>query len=414
MKQPTDKWVLGGKLIMVVIIAMATLPIYLHPEKQRDFGINYAAPAAFQQGQQPYDTAVIAPLMRAPVAPFVYPPYTLYLLRPFTWFDFDTAARLYLTLKLIAFVGLLYLWHRLIDLNQYRGLLWALVPLAFSGSLLADLRSGNFSVFEQLFIWLGFYLYTRGRLVGFGIAILLSATFKLTPILLLGLLATRWRKKEVALGALLGVAFFGLLAATAAVWPELFREFLKNVHQLGGERGENNPSSWALVSDVANWFQLKLKWTIPAILPLAIDAVMALVVLAVSVVMFARLRLREGKRADLWRICLLCFLYALVLPRFKDYSYLLLIAPTFYVLCSSRWLNPVLPYCGLLIIYSYRNFQYLGTALQPFYRVQGEYFCLLLATALFALCCGCIWRETGPKSSQGNEEALQDARTETV
>jgi len=389
-----DIWVFGGMVIMAVIIAMATVSVYLQPEKQRDFAIAYAAATALDQGLQPYDTTVIAPMMRAPVAPYVYPPYTLYLFRPLTWFDFDTAARIYLTLKFITLGGLLYLWHRLIDLNQYRGLLWVVIPLAYSGALLADLRAGNISVFEQLFIWLGFYLYTRGRLVGFGLAIVVAALFKLTPILLLGLLATRWKKKELAIGAICGAVFIVLIGISAAVWPELFSAFLKNVHQLGGERGESNPSSWALVSDMAGWLQMKIHGNVPAIFPFCVYAVMAAAVLAVSIAMFCRLRFLEQKRGDLWRICLLCFLYALVLPRFKDYSYLLLIAPSLYVLFSGKWLNPLLPFCGLLIIYSYRNFQYLGTALEPFYQTQGAYYRLILAYALFVLCCCCVWRET--------------------
>lgn len=405
MKPRMDNWVPGGMLIMIVIIMVATLSLYLHPERQRDFNAAYAAAKALRQGLQPYDITVTAPLMRATPAPYVYPPYTLYLYRPFTWFDFAMAARIYLTLKLIALGGLLYLWHRLIDLNQYRGLLWALVPLAFSGTLLADLRAGNISVFEQLFIWMGFYCYTRGRLVGFGVAIILAALFKFTPILLLGLLAARWRKKELALGAGFGAGFIALIGISAAVWSNLFASFLKSVHGLGGEHGENNPSSWALVSDLANWLQLKTRCPIPVAVPLGIYAVMAVAVLAVSVAMFWRLRSLEAKRTDLWRICLVCFVYALVLPRFKDYSYILLIAPAFFVLCSSKWLNPLLPFSGLLIIYSYRDFQYLGTALEPFYQIFGTYYCLLLASALFALCCCSIWRESNQNHGRGRQEA---------
>src|SRR5215469_796895 len=111
MKSWTQRGACGGMLIMAIIIAMATLPVYLHPEKQRDFGVMYAAATAFKQGLNPYDPAVVGTLTREGIVPYVYPPYTLYFFRPFTWFDFSAAARIFLTLKLVAIAGLLYLWH---------------------------------------------------------------------------------------------------------------------------------------------------------------------------------------------------------------------------------------------------------------------------------------------------------------
>jgi hypothetical protein len=380
--------------LMIAIIIMASASLYVHPVKQRDFLGIYTAVSAFNQGHDPYGTAILPPVEGQDIAPFVYPPYTLHLFQPVTWFGFATSARIFLTLKLMALAGLIYLWHRLFNLNQYRGLFWVLIPLAFSGTLISDIRAGNISIFEELVIWTGFYLYTKNKTAGFGIAITLAAIFKLTPILLLGLLATKWRKKELLQGAFFGALLVILIAAGAMVWPELFASFLKNARGLGTEHGENNPSTWALIGDVASWLKTKTGFPLPAVIPQAIYAVVALGVIAVSAKIFSRLQSLEEKKADLWRICLLCLAFALVVPRFKDYSYILLIGPSLYVLASCKWVNPVVPLAALLAIFCYQSLQWLGTAMQPFYTVQREYYCLLMAWMVWGLCCYGIWRET--------------------
>jgi len=394
MKLQKDHWNCLGMFLMAAIIIVASASLYVHPVKQRDFLGIYTAVSAFNQGHDPYGTAVLPPVEGQDIAPFVYPPYALYLFQPVTWFGFATSARIFLTLKLMALVGLVYLWHRLFNLNQYRGLFWVLIPLAFSGTLISDIRAGNISIFEELVIWTGFCLYTKNKTAGFGIAITLAAVFKLTPILLLGLLATRRRKKEFLQGAFFGAALVILIIASAMAWPDLFGSFLRNARGLGGEHGENNPSTWALIGDVASWLKMKAGHALPAIIPLVVYAVVGLGVAAVSSKMFLRLQSLEGKKADLWRICLMCLAFALVVPRFKDYSYILLIGPSLYVLASSGWVNPVVPLGALLTIFCYQSLQWLGATLQPFYTLQREYYCLLLAWMVWGLCCYSIWRET--------------------
>jgi hypothetical protein len=81
-------------------------------------------------------------------------------------------------------------------------------------------------------------------------------------------------------------------------------------------------------------------------------------------------------------------------PRLKNYSYILFIGPSLYVLASANWVNPVVPLGALLAIFCYQNLQWLGSALQPFYTVQREYWCLLLVWMVWGLCCYSIWHET--------------------
>lgn len=406
----TDRWHLAGMCLMLGIFTLGLCSAYLHPEKperQHDFKVCYAAAAAFQQGLNPYDPAVLSGTMREPVVlPFVYPPHVLYVFRPFTWVDFTTAAQIYLTLKLAAAGLLLWIWVRLFDLHRWRGLLWVLAPLAFNGALLVDLRCGNVSVWEQLFIWTGFYLYARGRIAGFGIAIVLAAGFKLVPILLLSLLAARGKKKELAWGALMGGLFIAGLGASAAIRPDLFAGFLDNARRLGAERGMHNPSSWALINDVVRWIGMTTGKNLPVAVTVIFYAAFTSGVLAVSLGIYSRLNAMEEGRRVLWRICLLCLAYALVVPRFKDYSYILLIAPAFYLFSSWTRLNPLLPLCSLLAVSTCGYFRFWGKALEPLYRVQGEYYCLILAGVLWGITCWWICQGTKTVDDGGQGQRL--------
>ena len=388
---------LPGMLVMAVIFVMGVLSTCLHPLEEADFLGLYMAVVAFKQGLNPYHAAAVLHLK---LYPLLYLPYALYLFYPFTWLGYALAARIFLTLKLMAIVGLLSLWHRLFNLNQYRGLFYAVVPLAFGGGLLWDWRLGNVSIFEQLLIWLGFYFYCKGRNTVFGVAIILAGSLKFVPILLLGLLAARWRKKELWLGALCFVLFLVLVAAGAAAWPDLTGSFWENLHGLRRETGEGNAASWEFINDVTDWLLLKTGGRLPALAPFVIYAVLVGGILAVTGALFWRLRQMEQKRADLWRICLTCLAYALIVPRMKGYSYIILIAPAFFILNSSRWVNPVLPFYGLLVLFTFRSFQFLGPNLEPFYCFQNVYYCLWLACVLFALCCRCIWRETASPTNR--------------
>ena len=112
------------------------------------------------------------------VSTYLYLPHTLFLFRPFLWVGLWPASAIFLALKLAAVIGLLFLWHSIFNFSEY-GLFLVLVPFAFNGSFIADLRAGNISVFEQLLIWAGFYWYARNRIILFGVAILLAASFKL-------------------------------------------------------------------------------------------------------------------------------------------------------------------------------------------------------------------------------------------
>ncbi|MBW1713570.1 MAG: DUF2029 domain-containing protein [Deltaproteobacteria bacterium] len=319
-------------LVLVYALGLA-VNLARHPERyQWDLKTYFAAARAQAQGLDPYDLTALSQAAGQPIKHrFVYPPLTLFLFRPLARLDYDLVYYLFLALKLLALLALLRLWQRRF-LRFKAG--WLFVPfclLAFNGALYLDFRAGNVSVFEQLLLWAGLALYLENRLIGFSLLVLAAASFKLTPILFLGLLmlTNQGRERAVFFGA--GGLFVLIGLASFLCWPELSAGFWQNMKGLS-EGGPWNPASLPLIRDFFRWLGLDLP---PAI-------VWAVYLAAVTVVLAASWRAfhwfkslgPEQKRRRV--VFLACLVYALILPRFKDYAYILLLAPTYFLVTSQE------------------------------------------------------------------------------
>lgn len=298
---------------------------------QQDLQTYYFAGKAHAAGLDPYDITVLSELAQMPVShPFVYPPSTLALFQLFGVVDFSTAYYLFLAAKAIALLGLLYLWKReFLPRMDPLFILFALV--AYNAALYVDFRVGNIAVFEGLLIWTAFAFLLRGKSLHFGLVILAAASFKIAPILFLGLLLlSSDAKKYTYLAACLSL-FAVTQILTYLASPSLYLAFLGN---LGGldERGVINPSTVALMRDASDWLAGISGVAIPETLQEGVFVGASVVVgLATwrSLNHLQRVRWPDSGRVAIF---LTCLAYALVLPRFKTYSYLILLLPTYFIL----------------------------------------------------------------------------------
>src|SRR5690348_16484006 len=195
-------------LTFIVVLGFAiVLPTIYYGRVGQDFDVYYHAAVASRLGLDPYAHAEFR-------TPYQYPPWTLFLFYPFTLVGLPHAYSIFVGLKILSILFILLLWIRIFQLRDWP-ILVILVPFAFGSSLLVDLRAGNISAFEQLLIWTGFYFYVQNKITKFATAICAAASFKLMPILLLGLLATRLRRKEVVLMIVFGFTFCMILVGNA-------------------------------------------------------------------------------------------------------------------------------------------------------------------------------------------------------
>lgn len=305
-------------------------------ESQWDFLAYYFPTQLWYSGQSPY-------LCMVQEHPFFYTPLSLGVFLPFTFLPLQTALWTFLGLKIVALLALLYIWYRYFLLPLMPDDSWKSLSILFVAVLLfvsgfrecvkLDIFSGNISIFEQLLIWTGIAAFLRNKDYLFVGCILVCSIFKVLPIALLGLLLLKRDKKSTFLFLKSSAFFLGMFLVAGCLSPVLFREFLTHQNPMES-RGFVHPSSLMLLQDIAPHFAF----------PLYVLFVSIIAGLFVYFIYRFRPALVYGVIGYL--IC-----YALILPRFKDYSFILLIIPAVYVIqrIGTKWVVvPMLWYfCSL-------------------------------------------------------------------
>jgi hypothetical protein len=341
-------------LLIGLFAFVSWLNVLRHLDAQQwDFKIYYAAAQAVQSDENPYDARTLTRITKRRVSKgYAYPPATLTFFQPFTLASYDVARHVFFVLKSLLVVGLLALWRkRFVEGAGVGVYLYLLSLLAFNNTIYLDLRAGNVSLIEQALLWLAFWAYMKDKLVAFCVLVLLAASFKLLPIAFLGLLLIRPSGKKLALLALSALGFAAFIGASQLAQPELFRAFLDNAAETNTEDKILNPSTYAFCHDLVG-LVLGSKDAPPN--PRLGDALyIALALSAAIATIVAMRRFERAAPADRLRnqLFLACFLYALVAPRFKDYSYVLLIVPAAHLLYAyARRLPASLVWLGVLCV----------------------------------------------------------------
>ena len=303
------------------------------PQSQWDFRTYYQAVHSLAAGGTPY----------GPIHPhsaltgeggFQYPPLTLFLFQWTLLFSLAGAKLIWLGAKLAAVGMLAWIWRRDFERVNAGWLVALFIALGFNAAVLRDLVSGNISTFEQLGLWFAFGLLVRERPYAAATVLACVAQFKLLPIAFLALIPLvrpRDGWKSFVAG---GAVFSGLLMLNLEWSATLTHQYLSlfandNLHM--DERGIINPSSLSLFRDV-----LDLTSYAPG-LPynrvsgtIAYGIYLGMLGLMVSWVWLnRRAALRQAEPRLL--VYLGCALFAIGMPRMKDYSYILMLVPALFV-----------------------------------------------------------------------------------
>ncbi|MGH9160880.1 MAG: glycosyltransferase 87 family protein [Vicinamibacteraceae bacterium] len=330
--------------LLWVVAAWLIGAILLNPTKQADFRIYYRAATEFAQGLDPY-------VIEARTGyPFVYPPLTLHAFRALTALPVEAAQVVWLGLKLVGLAAFFYACSRAFTpLSALAPATIVYFGLGYNQAILLELRSGNAALLEQALVLVGLAFLVVGRTPLFVGALALAGALKLTPWLLLIL--------PVAVGAArgwrwvgLGAALVGAYAALNGIlYPKLVASFLTTTASLD-DRGYLNPSSFAFIRDVLGWLagtdhsaQNQL-----ATLLYIVMVMLILVVSAAAVIRYRRLADPPDARLV---VLFACVVYGLILPRFKNYSYVLLLVPALYVI-RLKLMRRELPYPALFVFFS--------------------------------------------------------------
>jgi hypothetical protein len=337
------RWQLALEAWAAVVVTAALWQIVgkLHVY-QWDVMVYWWSGRAFAHGASPY-----GPIPQQPeYLHFVYPPLVAALFAPLSVLNVAAMKVLWLVLKLAAFVATVRLWRKRIGVEQDAVPALFYFTFAFGSAVLVDVTSGNIAIFEQLLLWLGFAALLSRRWWTFATLVVVAAQAKLTPVFFLGLLLVideRPRWSPFIGGSLLFVLGLG---ANALLLPGQTREFLASITALG-ERGWGDPSTLGVMEDLVD--QLRgLRLPLPAV------TAHLLYLAAFATVFWLTVRWWRARRAagtsdPLLVVLVTLAVYALVMPRMKDYSYVALLPVGWYVLATHRQLTASLAVLAVLV-----------------------------------------------------------------
>ncbi len=364
--------------LLLFYAAWVLWPLLRSPNAgQWDLNAYYYAGAAARAGRSPYVRRGF-PDWRVE---FLYPPATLPLWRVLSRLSFSQAYYVFLGLKLAALAALLALWRRRFAPDA-DAVFWLLCLAGFNAAIYLDVRAGNVSVFEQLALWAGLAAFLRGRWGWFAALVAAASLFKLAPLAFLALLAFAPAPRRARAGWMAaGLGWF--LAVHGAAYlaaPALTADFLAHVKGLS-ESGAGNPATWPAIQDACDALRVNCLVNVPPGARLAVYAAVVIAVLFVTARAMARARAAGD---DLRVVFLACFAYALIAPRFKDYSYILLLPPAWWTIRRFRGASAY-PWLALLLVFAPAQTALPGWS--EFLDAFGRpYYSLALAYMLWAAC----------------------------
>ena len=298
-----------------------------------DFRLCYAAASLLRHGQNPYDNSLLFTATGSYGFPFAYPLPIAYLFWPFTFLPYSLAAMMWLGLTTILWGLLVVLWWRQFNGGRPHPLFPLLALLVFNLALPKNILTGNVATVEAVLLWTAFVFLVKKNLPAFVAFLLAAAAFKMTPLLFLGLpllhpQLRRW--KPLAWG---GVLFALYMAASYALAPGWFKDYQVNVSfnvQQWAFKDLINPSTYALSRRLVFTFLPSL----PANSRLLCSGLLyGLLIAPVVLISWKVARVLAGRNwAEVGPTAILyaTLVYGLIMPRFSDYSYTLVIPAALY------------------------------------------------------------------------------------
>lgn len=283
---------------------------------QWDTEAYFWAGRAWMSGSDPYDPMLLTKMTGKNPLPFVYPPTLLPLFGFLSQLPLAVFHVLFITVKIGALALLIRCWRRI--LGEHSGPLIWYAMLGFHGALFSDLGSGNIALFETLLVWLALESWVNGETGRFAAWTIFAGQFKLAPFAFLGMLAWHAPRRNRVLSASCA-AMAGITGALVAVAPDAWRKFL-SLAAVIDERGTNNQCQVSLWRDLLG-AETGSVFSGTAVIPYLLVSA-GILLITWNVGYKASL---QGKDARRHAVFLAVLAFALTAPRFKTYSFLLLI-----------------------------------------------------------------------------------------
>jgi hypothetical protein len=372
-------------------VALLGYVFVLRPTMLWDFKTGYSAAWLVRHGQNPYDNYSLFAVSQPYHFPFAYPLPAAWLFAPFTFLDYSSAALIWLGIIAVAWTALALLWWRYFHESRPGPQFPLLFLLLFNLAVAKNVVTGNVATVESLLLWAAFVFLARGNVSGFVALLVAAASFKLTPLLFLALplvhpQVRRWKT------LLIGAAVFGLYLGLSYVltsglgWLGAYQANLTFNVRDWALRGVFNPSVFALARRLVFAANRSLSLEQNLCLGSALYLVAIIPVIVISARAGLTLARREWSEIGKTAILYATLVYALIVPRFSDYSFTLVIPATLYVLGVLR--SPAKSLCltaALLLPLPFIGFSHDPNFRGDFVFGQWAYWSLLMVFVCWCL-----------------------------
>lgn len=349
--------VICGIMLAYYIVKVATIP-----DIQWDLKLYQSAVKVFFEGGNYYDFELLKE--KGSPLPFGYSPYAIYFLLFLGVGSFQKVAFLWLGLKVGVLIVLFFIWKKIFyEYFDKRNswvffclfLVWSL--RAFNRAIYADLYAGNISIIEEFLIWSGMlFLLVRGRYLIFGLYLLVASFFKVLPIFLIGLVLVagtgkiKDKIKKLGIVALISLVVW---SAGLLIMPFEFGEwtgFLKLISFMPLEVGKVNPAILPFIREIIGNGGRALELILYFLWVFTVFLVSFFVSRNISKTDFS------SERKEKYLFFLWCLVFPIIMPRFKDYTFIFLLPIFYYSLYevikeSKKW--PLKAVAFLLLAFSF-------------------------------------------------------------
>lgn len=331
--------IVGPVLLLAYFITLVLHISAQSDQYQWDFRTHRKAAEIFTAGSDPYDSRILLSQKDASFL-YTYPPVTLFFYDLFNQTDYHTAFHIFLLVKCALLIGLVIFWRWAFLGPVGDSLFFLFCLLVFNSAVFTDLIAGNINLVEQVLLWLAFFFYLKHRLVLFCVFVLLAASFKMTPIFFVVLLLASDHPKKIHYFGCAAAIFLAYLFIQYLIYPEMFTGFVHNALTVVGESGAVGASTEKFVKDLFALISQLVGPLPPAIISVVVLGMAALVIFLSGKAYFL-LKHNQNDHPDREKMILflICLVYALIHPRFKDYAYMLLIVPSYFIMKTTRLKN---------------------------------------------------------------------------
>lgn len=345
--------IFGPVIIVLLLLYLLTLVLHIsanHEQYLWDFQTHREAGKFFGSGTNPYDAENLPPNVRTRFL-YTYPPVTLFFYQLFSLVDYKTAFHIFLVVKCILLIGLVYFWKREFLKEDADPFFYLFCLLAFNSTVFLDMIAGNINLVEQVMLWLAFSFYIKRRYLAFCVFVLIAASFKMTPAFFLILLLLCDDEKKYKYFIVAAGTFLAYLFIQYVIAPEYFAGFIKNALTVVGESGKVVPSTLKFIGDLSQILAQLTGMAVPKGIQLLVVGLMVSAIVYLTYRAWSELKCNKMANRAMIEVFLVCLLYALIHPRLKDYMYLLLIVPSYYIIKNTRH-TKLAPFLFILFILS--------------------------------------------------------------